>query len=54
MPRRRVIAALALVVLVLAGTAYRLTARGENDQCSRPVSERTDGWFCYEPDGPSQ
>ncbi len=36
-----------LVVLALAALGFLLTR--DDDQCARPVAERSDGWFCYEP-----
>ena len=49
--RTRVFTALAVVVLAVAGaTAFWLTRRGEDDQCGKPLPERTGGWFCYAPD----
>jgi hypothetical protein len=38
-----------LVIIVTATTTFWSTRRGQDDQCDRPVAERTGGWFCYEP-----
>jgi hypothetical protein len=49
-------AAGAVVVLVVLVAVLVLTHWGpmagadDTDQCAKPVSERTGGWFCYEPD----
>jgi cytochrome c peroxidase len=56
--RTRLLTALAVVVLAVAGTtAFWLGRRSsQDDQCGKPVAERTGGWFCYGPvdDGASR
>ena len=55
--RRALYVALAVVVLAVAGvTAFWLNRRGgADDQCAKPVAERTTGWVCPGPaDGGSE
>ena len=50
--RLRIFVALALAALAVgAAMAFTLSHDKSSDQCSRPVSQRTGGWACYEPPG---
>jgi hypothetical protein len=55
-PEVLVLAVLAVVFLLLAALTYRsVTASPSSavdDQCGKPVPERTGGWFCYVPTTP--
>jgi hypothetical protein len=46
---RRLLLAAATSALVLATTAAVAVHDRADDQCAKPVAERTGGWFCYEP-----
>jgi uncharacterized membrane protein YdfJ with MMPL/SSD domain len=51
--RRPPVLLLAVVVIVLVALAgYLVTSRSAasgDDQCAKPMAERTGGWFCYSP-----
>jgi hypothetical protein len=44
-----VLAVVALVAVLSLANVGPLARDG--DQCAKPLSERTGGWVCYEPDG---
>jgi hypothetical protein len=52
-PPLLLIAVMALLLALLAALTYRAMTRPSavDDQCAKPVPERTGGWFCYVPAG---
>jgi hypothetical protein len=53
---QRVKIALCMGIVLMALLSGVSLARAESpagggDQCGKPLSERTGGWVCYEPDG---
>ena len=55
-PPLLLIAVMALLLALLAALTYRAMTRSNavDDQCGKPVSERTGGWFCYVPVTPDE